>query len=98
MEMFKLENGQFIHLRAPTTPDKQPVIRMNQDTLYSAIWLDLSSPAKITFPEVVGRYMSTQAVNQDQYMFVESSPGTYELTYANKNAGPDKTGPGIFIW
>ena len=37
MEMFGLDIGEFTHLREPTTPDKQPVIRMNQDTLYSAI-------------------------------------------------------------
>ena len=54
MEMWDLGTGEFAHLREPTTPDKQPVIRMNQDTLYSAIWLDLSSPATITMPEVGG--------------------------------------------
>jgi len=80
MEMFDLKIGELAHLREPTTPDKQPVIRMNQDTLYSAIWLDLSKPAKITMPEVDGRYMSMQVINQDHYMFVESTPGTYELT------------------
>jgi hypothetical protein len=53
---------------------------MNQDTLYSAIWLDLSKPAKITIPDMGGRYMSMQVINQDHYMFVESAPGTYELT------------------
>ena len=72
--------GTLIHLRAPTTPDNQPVIRINQDTLYSATVLDLSRPAKLTLPEVGGRYMSMQVVNQDHYMFVESKPGTYELT------------------
>lgn len=80
METFHLGVGEFAHLREPTTPDTQPVIRMNQDTLYSAIWLDLAKPAKITMPEVDGRYMSMQVINQDHYMFVESVPGTYELT------------------
>jgi hypothetical protein len=72
--------GALIHLRAPTTPDNQPVIRMNQDTLYSATVLDLSRPIKVTLPEVGGRYMSMQLLNQDHYMFVEAKPGTYELT------------------
>jgi hypothetical protein len=72
--------GRFIHQREPTTPDNQPVIRMNQDTLYSATALDLSKPAQITLPEAGGRYMSMHVVNQDHYMFVESEPGTYELT------------------
>jgi hypothetical protein len=33
-----------------------------------------------TLPEVGGRYMSMHVVNQDHYMFVETAPGTYELT------------------
>jgi hypothetical protein len=53
---------------------------MNQDTFYSATVLDLSKPARITLPEAGGRYMSMHVVNQDHYMFVESGPGTYELT------------------
>ena len=72
--------GRFIHQREPTTPDNQPVIRMNQDTLYSATALDLSKPAQITLPEVGGRYMSMHVVNQDHYITFEDRPGTYELT------------------
>ena len=75
-----MDVGELFHLRQPTTPDNQPVIRMNQDTLYSATVLDLSKPVKITLPEVGGRYMSMQVINQDHYMFVESEPGTYTLT------------------
>ena len=80
MQAFGVEVGQFAHLRQPTTPDNQPVIRMNQDTLYSGAVLDLSRPVKITLPEVGSRYMSMHVVNQDHYMLVESEPGTYELT------------------
>ncbi len=80
MEAFGLSFGTFFHLRNPTTPDNQPVIRMNQDTLYSATVLDLSKPVKVTLPEVGGRYMSMHVVSQDHYMLVESEPGTYELT------------------
>jgi hypothetical protein len=80
MEMVGVTFGKFVHLREPTTPDNQPVIRMNQDTLYSGTVLDLSKPATITLPEVGGRYMSMHVVNQDHYMFVESKPGTYKLT------------------
>lgn len=72
--------GQFTHSREPTTPDNQPVIRMNQDTLYSSTVLDLTKPVQITLPEIGGRYMSMHVVNQDHYMFVESKPGTYKLT------------------
>ncbi len=59
------EIGKFGHLREPTTPENQPVIRMNQDTLYSATLADLSKPVEITLPEVDGRYMSMHVVNQD---------------------------------
>jgi len=83
MSTFGVKIGEFAHLRKPTTPDNQPVIRMNQDTLYSAAWIDLSRPVKITLPEVGGRYMSMHVINQDHYMFVESTPGTYELTEDN---------------
>lgn len=80
MKMMGVGFGKFTHLREPTTPDNQPVIRMNQDTLYSATVLDLSKPVKITLPEVGARYMSMHVVNQDHYMFVESKPGAYDLT------------------
>ena len=80
MKAFNVGLGQFAHLREPTKPDNQPVIRMNQDTFYSGTVLDLSKPAKITLPEIGDRYMSMHVVNQDHYMFVESKPGTYELT------------------
>jgi hypothetical protein len=75
--------GQINHDRNPTTPENQRVIRENQDTLYSGVVLDLSKPAIITLPDVGGRFMSMHVVNQDHYMFVETDPGTYELTEDN---------------
>jgi len=80
MKAFNANVGQLVHIRKPTTPDNQPVIRMNQDTLYSGVVLDLSKPAKITLPEIGGRYVSMHVISQDHYMFVESKPGTYDLT------------------
>ncbi len=80
MAAFGAEIGEFVHVRKPTTPDNQPVIRMNQDTLYSGAVLDLSKPVEITLPELDGRYQSMHVVSQDHYMVVESSPGTYRLT------------------
>ena len=80
MKAFGVKIGVMTHVRKPTTPDNQPVIRMNQDTLYSGTVLDLSKPVKLTLPEADGRYMSMHVVNQDHYMFVESKPGTYEMT------------------
>lgn len=80
MKAFGVDVGAVTHVREPTSPENQPVIRMNQDTLYSAVLLDLSLPVKLTLPEIGGRYMSMHVVNQDHYMNVESQPGTYELT------------------
>lgn len=72
--------GELGHLREPTTPDNQPVIRMNQDTLYSGVVLDLSEPVEATIPDADGRYISMHVINQDHFMFAESAPGTYQLT------------------
>jgi hypothetical protein len=75
MKAFNSKIGQLVHVRKPTTPDNQPVIRMNQDTLYTAVVLDLSKSVKIMLPEIGGRYMSMHVINQDHYMFVKSKPG-----------------------
>ena len=83
IEAFGLEVGQIVHQRETVDLANQPVIRMNVDTIYSSLVLDLSEPAEITLPEIDGRYQSMHVVNQDHYMFVEAQPGTYELTEEN---------------
>ena len=76
--------GELAHQRAPTSASEpQPIIRPNQDTLYSAVVLDLSEPATITLPETDGRFQSMLVISQDHYSFVEATPGTYELTEEN---------------
>lgn len=80
MSTFGIDVNKIQHLREPTTTENQPTIRMNQDTLYSGLVLDLSEPVEITLPEVDGRYMSMHVVNQDHYMSAEAQPGTYKLT------------------
>ena len=85
MAAFGIEIGKLSHVREPTTPENQPVIRMNQDTLYSGTVLDLSKPVQITLPEIGGRYMSMLVISQDHYMLAETKPGTYELN--EKNVG-----------
>lgn len=80
MEMYGVGFGKFAHVRDPITPDNQAVIRMNQDTLYSGLMLDLSEPADVTLPEAGGRYQSMLVINQDHYLFSEAKPGTYQLT------------------
>jgi hypothetical protein len=60
--------GKFAHRRAAAEIDKQDVIRMNRDTLYSSAVVDLdASPATVTLPESAGRFMAMQVINEDHY-------------------------------
>jgi hypothetical protein len=86
IEAFGLKVGQIVHERETVDLANEPVIRMNLDTLYSSLVLDLSEPVEITLPEIGGRYQSMHVMSQDHYMFVEATPGTYELT--EENVGP----------
>ncbi len=50
--------GKFHHNREPTPLDKQTVIRMNRDTLYSGAVFDLDAgPVTVTLPDVGERFM-----------------------------------------
>jgi hypothetical protein len=74
--------GTFSHRRAPVEIDKQDVIRMNRDTLYSSALIDLeASAATVTLPDAGGRFMAMQVINQDHYTVnVVYRPGTYTFT------------------
>ena len=72
------------HNRQPIPLDKQDVIRMNRDTLYSAAIVDVREGATLTMPEAGGRYMTVMVVNQDHYIDrVFDEPGTYDLSMAD---------------
>ena len=69
------------HNRAPTPIDRQSVIRMNRDTLYSFAVADVSEGATLTIPESGDRYVSAMVVNQDHYVNrVFHDPGEHRLT------------------
>jgi hypothetical protein len=74
--------GKFLHFRTPVDIDHQSVIRLNRDTLYSSIVLDLDAgPATITLPDAGKRFMSLQVINEDQYTpMVVYGKGSYTLT------------------
>ena len=74
--------GKFGHRREPASIDKQDVIRMNRDTLYSAAVVDLgASPATVTLPEAGGRFMAMQVINEDHYTVnVLYRPGQHTFT------------------
>ena len=69
------------HSRTPAPIDRQTVIRMNRDTLYSHAIVDISAGATLTVPDAGGRYLSVMVVNEDHYINrVFHEAGTYDLT------------------
>jgi len=73
--------NKWFHLPQPTPLDKQTVIRMNRDTLYSAAIVDISKGATLTMPDSGGRYMSVMVVNEDHYINkIIHEPGIHKLT------------------
>ncbi len=74
--------GKFIHRREPASIDKQTVIRLNRDTLYSSAVFDLDAgPVTITLPDSGKRFMSMQVINEDHYVpEVAYGAGTRTLT------------------
>ncbi len=74
--------GQFAHNRTPTPIDKQPVVRMNRDTLYSQALFDLDAgPVTITLPDAGERFLSMQVISEDHYTpMVVYKPGRTILT------------------
>jgi hypothetical protein len=73
--------NRFFHLRGPAPLDKQTVIRMNRDTIYSSALVDISKGATLIVPDAGDRYMSIMVVNEDHYLNkVIHEPGEHELT------------------
>ena len=73
--------GKLLHVRRPTRIDRQNVIRMNRDTIYSVGVFDLTEPVTIVKPDGKGRYQSMQVLNQDQYtLAVENGQGEFTFT------------------
>jgi hypothetical protein len=81
--------NRFYHLRRPTPLDKQNVVRMNRDTLYSMGIVDTSKGATITVPELPrDRYVSVYLVDNDHYCpFVIYRAGTHELPRGTQYLG-----------
>jgi hypothetical protein len=71
--------GKFMHSREVADVDKQDVIRMNRDTIYSFGIFDLDAASvTVTLPDTAKRFMSMQVINQDHYTIaVEYAPGKF---------------------
>jgi hypothetical protein len=79
--------GKFFHNRTPTEIDKQLVIRMNRDTLYSSAVFDLDAgPVTITLPNSGKRFMSLQVISEDHYAPLVVYAPT-EVTLTKENVG-----------
>lgn len=78
--------NRFFHFRSLVPLDKQTVIRMNRDVLYSGGIVDVEKGATITFPEIPkGRYASVLLVDNDHYCpFVIYKPGKHKLPQDTK--------------
>ena len=73
--------GQFSHRRQLASIDRQPIIRLNRDTLYSAAVFDLDAgPVTVTLPDPGKRFLSLQAINEDHYIPVVAYGGATTLT------------------
>jgi hypothetical protein len=61
--------GSFHHFREPSPIDHQTVIRLNRDTLYSSLVVDLDAgPVTVGLPEAGARFMSLVAIDEDHYV------------------------------
>jgi len=81
--------NKFFHFRRVTPLDRQTVIRMNRDTLYSMGVVDTEGGATITFPKIPdGRYASIYVVDNDHYVpVVFYTPGEHKLPQDTKYMG-----------
>ncbi|MFT4115077.1 MAG: DUF1214 domain-containing protein [Bradyrhizobium sp.] len=73
--------GKFSHNRAPADIDKQIIIRMNRDTLYSSAVFDLDAgPVTIKLPDSGKRLMSLEVISEEHYApMVVYAPATVTL-------------------
>lgn len=89
--------GKIGHDRVMTPLDKQAIIRMNRDTLYSSAVFDLDAgPVTVTLPDTRRRFISMQVFDQNHYTHgVYYRLGTY--TFTREEIGTRYVFPGIRI-
>lgn len=69
------------HFRVPAPLDRQTIVRLNRDTLYSACIVDLTEPVVLTVPDAGDRYLSVMVVTQDHFIpKIFHGAGTHRLT------------------
>ena len=76
--------GRLVHRRDMASIDRQGVVRVNRDTLYSSGVFDLAAaPVTIALSDPGRRYMSLQVISEDQYTpLFAYAPGRYLIDKA----------------
>jgi hypothetical protein len=89
--------GKFQHFREPTPLDRQNVIRMNRDTLYSLSVFDLDAgPVTAALPDAGQRFMSMQVIDEDHYT-PEVIYGAGSYTFTKEKIGTRYVSLGVRI-
>src|SRR6478736_2620567 len=79
--------GKLRHRRKMADIDKQDVVRMNRDTIYSSGVFDLeAAPVTIVLPDAGERFMSMQVISQDHFT-IEVVYGSGSVTYTKDRVG-----------
>lgn len=73
--------NRLYHFRTPTPLDKQTVIRMNRDVLYSGGVFDAKDSVTVSFPTLPDdRYASVYIIDNDHYVVdIIHEPGTHQV-------------------
>ena len=79
--------NKFIEMPTPSSdPKEQPVVRMNRDTHYSSVVLDVSKDAFITIPQT-DRYSSIQIIDENhETQPMIYGPGKHKITAKTDHA------------
>jgi hypothetical protein len=75
------------HNRSPIPINKQRLRRMNRDTIYSSVVVDISKGATLTLPDAGKRYMSATVTNEHNYINdIYHGSGDFKLDIAKFNS------------
>ena len=91
--------GKFKHTREVAPLDRQNIVRLNRDTIYSSGVFDLDAgPVTITMPDPGARFLSAFLINEDHYNpAVFYGAGTHTLTRQDVGTRYVMVGVRIFV-
>jgi hypothetical protein len=91
--------GKFKHTREVAPVDKQLIVRLNRDTIYSSAVFDLDAgPVTITLPDPGSRFLSALVINEDHFNpAVYYGAGTHTLRKEDVGTRYAMVGVRIFV-